>query len=649
MKTTNNPFGVYDAMPRARGRVPMYPGKHWGVDAVQWEGDPLESIRSAAAKQRFLAFTIFALLITAIFAGRLWQLQISQGSTLRVAAEENRIRLKPIHASRGVLYDRNGALLLRNVPNLSLEMVPADLPAGDTLRAEATGIALLLREEPEAFLTEIEKLLADDVRRYRSYTYKPRTVREHLSYDVAQQLLLRERDLPGFHVETTAMREYLAGAAFSQVLGYTGRVTEEEIQKNSEHPYTPTDDVGKLGLERAYEQTLRGRDGTKQVEVDALGKELRVVASEPPVPGNDLTLSIDVGLQRQAQEALEASMAGHDATGGAAVAVDPRSGEILALATAPTFENNLFTAGLSREAYETLVQDERRPLFNRATGGQYPPGSTIKPLIASAALQEGVVTAATTILSTGGIGIGRWFFPDWKAGGHGSTDVKKAIAQSVNTYFYTVGGGTETFTGLGVARIARYLGLFGLGSPTTIDFDTEAKGFVPSPAWKEQAKKERWYVGDTYHLAIGQGDVLVTPLQMAMATAAIANGGALYQPHLVRSVAAPGGEPAAIGPTIRRQDFVAPEHLKAVREGMREAVISGSARALQSLPVPAAGKTGTAQFGTKKRTHAWFISFAPFENPEIAIAVILEGGGQGHEAALPVAKQMLQWYFSASR
>jgi penicillin-binding protein 2 len=279
--------------------------------------------------------------------------------------------------------------------------------------------------------------------------------------------------------------------------------------------------------------------------------------------------------------------------------------------------------------------------------GEFPSGSTIKPIFAAGALQEKVITEVTSFLSTGGLRIGEWFFPDWKTGGHGVIDVKKAIANSVNTFFYYIGGGYGDFKGLGVSGLVKYARLFGLGEPTGIDLPGERAGFVPTADWKEQIKKEPWYIGDTYHFAIGQGDVLVTPLQVANYTAAIANGGILYEPHLVSKILGEDNKIIEeIKPVVIRRDFIDTANLKIVRAGMRETVTLGSARSLNALPVSVAGKTGTAQWSTKKSPHAWFIGFAPYDNPQVAIMVLVEEGVEGSTIAVPIAKDILNWYFS---
>jgi len=335
------------------------------------------------------------------------------------------------------------------------------------------------------------------------------------------------------------------------------------------------------------------------------------------------------------------------------LAIDPRNGGILALVSIPSFDNNLFAQGISKKELTDLEKDPNEPFLNRALLGQYPPGSVIKPLIAAAALEEKIISPYQSINCTGAITIFNEYnpeivyrFPDWKT--HGLTNIIKAIAQSCNVFFYTVGGGYNDIEGLGVDRIKKYLEYFGLGEETGIDLPNEEKGLIPDEEWKKMAKQgEEWYLGDTYHLSIGQGDILVTPLQMAMALSSIANGGILYQPQITdKIIDLDGNLVKNISTKIIKKDFINLDNIKVVQEGMRQAVIDGSAVSLSSLSIDVAGKTGTAQFGNKGETHAWFIGYAPYENPEIVIAVLVEAGGEGHKSAVPVAKEILKWYFS---
>jgi penicillin-binding protein 2 len=311
----------------------------------------------------------------------------------------------------------------------------------------------------------------------------------------------------------------------------------------------------------------------------------------------------------------------------------------------PSFDNNLFAAGIGSEKYSEYLKDEDRPLYNRTISGQYPPGSTVKLIMSVAALQEKVITKNTTVNSVGGIEVGKSYFKDWKVGGHGYTNVIKAIAWSVNTFYYYIGGGYEKFVGLGIDRIDKYFALFGLGVKTNIDIPGEATGFVPTKIWKKAEKNEQWFVGDTYNVSIGQGDLLVSPLQVAVWTAAVANGGNIITPHLGKEIINPvKKETKKINYDIKHLTEISDVNLKIVREGMRECVVAGSCGLLRALSFQAAGKTGTAQWSKTKPTHAWFTSFAPYNKPQIVVTVLVEDGGEGSVIAQPIAQKFLDWW-----
>lgn len=591
-------------------------------------------------KLRWLFF-IIVIVFFSLFL-RVGYLQIAKGDEYRIAAEDNRIRIHEVSASRGIIYDRDNNILARNIPNFVLKFTPADLPE-DQLEYETliSSIANILEKDA----AEISNIIDEQP----DSSYQAHLLYEHIPYDQAILLRITSNNLPGISLETTNFRDYLTNKYFSHILGYMSKISSEEL---AEHPdYLFDDTIGKAGIEFFYESELRGKNGKKEIEVNSLGKESKIVTQKDPEPGINLILTIDSKLQNTLGEALEKTVQNSQGiTGAAAIAINPNNGAILALISEPGFDNNSFNLGLSAEEYQKLIEDPDNPLFNRAISGEYPSGSTVKPLIALGALEEGIITPNTTFISSGGIQIDKWFFPDWKAGGHGTTNLKKAIAESVNTYFYLIGGGNEDMQGLGIDRIKPYLELFGLNSALGIDLPGEATGFLPTKEWKEVTKNESWYIGDTYHLSIGQGDLLVTPLQVTNYIATIANGGTFYKPHLVKSSSnADGSTNAENQPEILNDNFIASSHYTAVKEGLREAVLTGSARSLGDLPVTSAGKTGTAQFGNRGKTHAWFTAFAPYENPEIAITVLVEGGGEGTVTALPVVKQGLKSWFSEAR
>lgn len=326
--------------------------------------------------------------------------------------------------------------------------------------------------------------------------------------------------------------------------------------------------------------------------------------------------------------------------------MDPRNGGVLAFVSIPGFDANIFSGKIDSKNYNRLLQDENRPMLNRIFGGLYPPGSTIKPFVASSALDAGIIDENTTILTPPEIKIGEWIFPDWKA--HGSADVKKAIAESNNIFFYALGGGYDKIQGLGSDLLKKYLTRFGFGEVTGIDIPGEQAGLVPDRAWRKKVKNDNWYIGDTYHMAIGQGDMLVTPLEIATATAAIANGGTLYEPRVAKEiVSAETGETIQkIASKIKKKEIINGDALRIVRDGMRMTITSGSGYSTfgNDFPIEVAGKTGTAQFGSEGKTHAWFTSFAPFNDPKIAVSVFVEAGGEGYQYAAPVAKTAYEWY-----
>lgn len=584
---------------------------------------------------------LFFVIITGLLMllGRTIQLQLFQGERYLKAAEGNRLRTEVISAERGIIYDKEGRVLVKNSPLFNLYLIPSDLPRDPFLREE-----IIKQNALQTGLSaeEIKEKLA------QNQSEEKIIVASNLDYEQAIKLLADEKNLPGFEIEVLTKRDYLYPESGAHVLGYLGRISPEELSRRSN--YTLNDVIGKTGIESVYEEYLKGKAGARRVEITPLGYKKETIDLSPAESGQAVHLTIDAKLQERAYQTLKSAMRRTGATGGVVVAVNPKNGAVLSLVSLPDFNPNLFS--FSGEEAAKILTDPGHPLFNRAVSGAYPPGSTIKPIIAAAALEEGVITPKTSFLSSGGIGVKEWFFPDWKAGGHGWTNVRKAIAESVNTFFYLIGGGLPDRDSdyLGVAKIKKYTQLFGLNQKLGIDLPGEEEGFLPSKEWKEEAKKERWYVGDTYHLAIGQGDVLVTPLQIAMATSVFANGGTLFQPRILEKIENIQNEVIYKSESrVIRKDFIKQEYLSVVREGLRDAVIYGSARALNILPIKAAGKTGTAQSASHRQPHAWFTGFAPYDDPEIAVTVLLEGGGEGSVAAVPVAKEIFLFWAKNKR
>lgn len=597
--------------------------------------------------RRFYVFFSIVVFVFVLLFGRSFYLQVVKGQESLRLAQENRFRVQTIRAPRGLFYDRNKKPLVKNIPNYEITVIPTDLPGTADERdkvylalSKLSGLKVAnirkIAESKEEYVESDEKL---------KYT-QPILVQKSVTRDTSIVFESRQSELKGFYVGINPIREYLDGGLLAHAFGYVGRISEEELAAND--GYQMTDYIGKTGLEKSYESILKGKDGQERIEVDSSGEIIRTYGQEDPILGDNIMLSIDYDLQKKLAQQLKVQMKAAKVEKATAIAVNPQNGEILAYVSLPTYDNNLFAKEISEKNYNKLLNDKNIPLLDRVSQGEYPSGSIIKPFLAAAALEEGNITTKTTVNSTGGIKIGQWTFPDWKAGGHGVTDVYKAIAQSVNTFFYAIGGGYKNIKGMGPELMKKYLEKFGFGNYVDIDKEGEAKGHIPTPEWKEEVKGEPWYLGDTYNMSIGQGDVLVTPLQMVNGLAAIANGGTMYKLHFMKAILdADGNKKSEKSPEVVKKDFISAKNLAIVRDGMRQTITSGSARSLSSVPVAVAGKTGTAQFGpNNSKKHAWFECFAPFDKPTIAMVVLVEGGGEGSTYAAPVARETLKWYFS---
>jgi len=593
----------------------------------------IESIVPRRASQqlrlRFLYVVLILVLGCLLFRGV--YLQVVYGASFRERAENNRVYETVMQAPRGIIYDRYGVQLVENVSSTDLVLNPVLLPPteheGYLIERLADLVPDVTPEMTAQVLLEVRK------------KQRPLVLKRALDHETVVRLQAQQEDVLGVELVSSLIRKYPMSQMLAHVLGYTGAVTADELLNTSD--LFATDITGKDGLERSYDAELRGVHGRQYVEVNAQGQSLSKVGAAPPVSGQDLQLTLDAEMQSFIYgrfSELEKNKREEDpqaVVAGAAIAIDPRSGEVLSLVNFPSYDANVFSDPSRQAERSKIFEEEGNPLFQRAVDGNYPSGSVIKPFLALAGLEEGIITAQTTFLSTGGISIGPWSFPDWKSGGHGVTDVQKAIAESVNTFFYILAGGYDGHPGLGVTKIGEYLSRLGWGQPTGIDLPSEAAGFLPTEAWKKEVKGEPWYIGDTYHLGIGQGDVLATPLQIAYSTAGLANGVSLFTPHLVASERVTGHDL----PFSR-------QHINTVREGMRKAVTEGSARRLSGLEIPLAGKTGTAQVGGDKPTHAWFTSFGPYEKEELVVVVLLENGGAGDIDAVPFAQEIWGWWIS---
>lgn len=581
----------------------------------------------------------FVLIACALFAFllRSAQLQLFEGNEFAMLAATQGRKSDIVPARRGIIFDTNGAALVHNVPRFVLLLNVAELPRKTEERVRA--IAKISALSGLSVQELNEKISA-----HRSY--EPLALIDSIPYPDALRVLVEAEKISGLSVLQKYARKYALNGATSMsfILGYLGRVTDDDYRRGN-GAYRFSDMIGKDGVEFRYETLLRGRDGRKEAEVDALGTEKRVLSEENAVDGESIILTIDSDIQKKSEEILRAWLKRFNAPAGVVIISVPRTGAIRALVNIPTFDSNVFSGVVTKDAYSTLISNPLRPLFNRALQGEYPSGSTIKPLVAAAALQEKIVTPETTFLSTGGIRVSRWFFPDWKVGGHGPTNLSKALAESVNTYFYLIGGGSDTVAGLGIEKLADYFYRFGLGAKTGIDLPSEADGFIPNPSWKQEKNGEQWYIGDTYHVAIGQGDILVTPMQVNAYTAYFANSGISYVPHLIANTGVNQDVVHDKKPLTLKTNIIERKHVDAIREGMRAAVLKGSARRLSLLSVSAAGKTGTAQWSSIKKPHAWFTGWAPYDDPELVITVLIEEGEEGSKSAIGAAYDILNWYF----
>ena len=586
-------------------------------------------------------FFVFCIGILSVLFFRTVQLQLVQGSGFLALSQRNTVKTVIIPAHRGILLDRNAHSLVRNTPNFIIQINPHNF-----LKQEGflESVKLLSHSigENEHSLTQIIR---------EAPSYQPLVLKEHIEYDTALSLSALFSDTPGIDIIVSEGREYQFNdtLSLSHLIGYIGRINEQELEKNN-GTYQLTDSLGKNGLERFYESTLRGVPGKKQIEVDALGSHKGIIGEELAQDGKNIILTIDKNLQQKSEQALTEVLKKIKKTKGVVIISKAGSGELLSVVSLPSYDSNEFAKGISQDSYQSLITNIDKPLYNRAVYGEYPSGSTIKPVVAAAALEEGVVTEKTVISSTGGIRIGEWFFPDWKAGGHGATTTLKAIAESVNTYFYLIGGGYEKFQGLGVDRLVSYLRKFGFGEPTGIDLVGEQQGFVPDPDWKKKKRNEQWYIGDTYHISIGQGDLLVTPLQINNMTSYFANDGKSFVFHLAKELSSSDESVREeVKEKIYKQNIVSQKHINSVRGGIRQTILTGSGRRLAVFPVSVAGKTGTAQWGKGRIPHAWFTGWAPYEKPQIVVTVLIEEGEEGSRTAKLVAEDILKWYFNPAR
>jgi len=575
--------------------------------------------------------------VVGLLVARLWFLQMVEGRELRALSENNRIRLWRVPAARGLVSDRYGTLLIDNRPSFDVVLVPEDTPDRSiTVRM----LAHYLDETRE----EIETRIKAPSRRP---PYAGIVVRRDVGWDDVVALETHQLDLPGVSIQVRPRRFHPRGPLAAHLLGYVGEVSERDLA-DAPGDLRPGDYIGKTGLERVWDDELRGAVGGQQVEVDALGKRMRVLEEVLDVTGDTLVLTLDADL--------------HDATAramgerrGSCVALDPRDGQVLVMVSKPDYDPNMFARGIKHSEWQALLGDEARPLMNRAVHGQYAPGSIFKVAVAAGLLESNSITRQTSYQCRGGTKLGRRLFRCWRRGGHGSMDLHRAIKHSCDVFFYQSG------QRLGVDGIAEYARRFGLGAPTGISLPNEAAGLIPTRAWKTRRFGEPWYPGETLPVVIGQGYVTVTPLQMANMVAMIANGGTHYRPQYVRRVEGPDGTvKREMTPDVLGYANVSPDVMEFVRHAMRDVVMApgGTGRNGRVPGIEVAGKTGTAQVVRLRpnsrgnegplhtRDHAWFIAFAPVDAPEIAVACLAEhAGGGGGAIAAPIVSEILSHYF----
>jgi penicillin-binding protein 2 len=587
----------------------------------------------------------FAMLIAfAIIAGRFVYLQVIKREHYHTLAEANRISMVPVVPNRGLIFDRNGEVLAANFSAYTLEVTPSRVRNLDATLDKLNEIVEIQPRDRRRF----KKLLEE------SKNFESLPIRNRLSEEEVARFAVNRYRFPGFDIRARLFRNYPQGEVASHAIGYIGRINDADLKRIDSaglmSNYKGTDHIGKLGLEGSYENELHGNTGAEQIEIDAGGRAIRSLAKSEPTAGNNLRVTLDLKLQRVAEEAFGEFR-------GAMVAMDPNNGEILALVSKPGFDPNLFVDGIDPQNWDLLNNSPDKPLNNRALRGQYPPGSTIKPFMALTALETGIRTPEFAINDPG-----HWSLPgvarpfrDWKRGGHGVVNVQKAITVSCDTFFYGLGND------LGIDAVHQYMSTFGFGVKNGIDIDGELTGLMPSQAWKQKRFKQKWYSGDTISVSIGQGYWLTTPLQLATATSILANGGTQVTPHLLKEVIdAKTGEKRVFKPASQAQSSFNPENLRIVRQGMVDVLLPGgtAARAGAGASYGIAGKTGTAQvvgmkagerYDEKKiderlRDHALFIAYAPADNPKIAIAMLVENGGHGGGTAAPIAREVFDFF-----
>ncbi len=581
--------------------------------------------------RRLFILRVGLLLVVVLLGLRLWHLQIREGPYYRDLSENNRTRLVLLEPARGLIYDRHGVLLANNVPSFSLYVTLEDVKDREALIQQLTD---LLGLDP----TIVRKKMTA-----KGSKLLPRKIKDHMTLRDATLVESHRLDMPGVMIQVESQRNYPGGVTAAHLLGYVGEISADQLEKPEFIDLHQGSIVGQYGVEKSYDRHVRGTAGQKSVEVDALGHEKKASVVERPQAGNDLYLTIDVRLQKVAEDLLGQEQ-------GAIVALDPNSGDVLAMASRPGFDPNVLSRELTAKQWVEIVQDEGRPLNNRASQGQYPPGSTFKIPMAVAALETKTMLPSSTVYCNGGYQFGKRLYHDWKASGHGYVNLHNALVHSCDVYFYTIG------QRMGIDVMAEFGKDFGLGKATGVELPSERSGIMPSTAWKQKAKNEQWLPGETISAAIGQGYVTVTPLQMASLIGTVANDGINYRPRLVLAVMDRTSGNLQELPAVPRGKINAkPDTFRIIKDALAEVVTKGTATKAKSSMVTIGGKTGTAQVAAlrtgpeenipkKFRDHAWFVAFAPVESPKIAVAVLAEHMGHGGATAAPLAKEIIETY-----
>lgn len=577
---------------------------------------------------RVLGFLV--VLVIAVLIGRAGYLQIYEGDTYARLADGNRIRIIPSMAPRGTFFDRNGELLVTNRPGFAVSLLPLTEPISD---------AVIYR------VSDLVKVPVEDIKaKIAAHVgFNPIRIKSDVTQDIVSVIEEQKSLYPGVVIEVQPIRNYIYHEKVAHTFGYVSEINDTELEKMKADGYKTGDIIGKFGLEKIYDKELRGKNGGEQVEVDVAGRPVQILGKKEPIPGDDLVLTIDKNLQLAAEKAVDEQLALIHANAAAAVALDPQTGEVLALVSRPAFDPNLFAHGISTKDWNVLNNNPFHPMDNKAITGEYPPGSTFKIVTGTAALTEGVVSPTEKILDTGR----HWIIPKGNAEGEalGWIDFTQALAHSDNVYFYEMGNR------LGIDRLEKYARMFGLGAATGIDLPYEADGLVANRRYKEKNFEDgEWYLSETFDAAIGQGFNLVTPLQAAMVMGEIAADGKRYKPHLVKRIVGPDGKTVKdVAPELLSRLEVPENVIQLVQNGLHDVTKYGTAASsFRGFTIDIAGKTGTAE-NPHGRDHGWFVAYGPYSSPNIVVAVIVEQGGFGSQSAVPIGRKILEAAFGVNQ